>query len=525
MSQAGIINVIESNPTIPIYFEADTGFAVALFNVIRFVGTGGITTSASGNTITIDGSGSSPSLTLTGTTGGPLSPTLNNWNIFGGSVAAGTVPVQVNGSVSTLTVNVQKSQAIAATDATKVGLAAFDSTDFAVDANGFVTLAGGGAGQTITGDSGGPLLPSGGNWNLLGQTAGATTVFDTIGSASTLRFEDRSWLSRYVVDTSTTVGLRGTYSTLQAAITQAIADGATGVGATIYVRNCTIAETITISTAAVKINIIGTGFKFNAEYSGGNPLYTGSFTNSGSGNVLFLGIDFSGAASITNSSTGNIIIANCSCDATITNSGAGVTYCQNSQFNSNSITLSTGFLSANNSSFNAGTITLSGDGNYNLFNSDTTQNLVGSTSSEVVLANSYVNFVTNTLTGIIRTGQIGTAIGNNFYGNASATYEIAETAGNLYQSIRSATSYTAQLYDFYIGITDTSIARTVTLPSTAVKGQSFIIKDESGAAGTNNISVVVNGGVKTIDGTTSYAMNTNYGAIQVIYNGTNYFIF
>ena len=75
MSQAGIINVIDNNPTIPIYFEGDTGFAVALFNTIIFAGAGGIVTSATGNTVTIDGSGITFDLTLTGDTGGPLSPT------------------------------------------------------------------------------------------------------------------------------------------------------------------------------------------------------------------------------------------------------------------------------------------------------------------------------------------------------------------------------------------------------------------------------------------------------------------
>lgn len=100
MSQAGIINVIDSNPTIPIYFEADTGFAVALFNVINILGANGITTSATGNTITIDGSGVAPALTLTGNTGGPISPTSDNWNI----VTANSTPV-FSGSGSTLTLN------------------------------------------------------------------------------------------------------------------------------------------------------------------------------------------------------------------------------------------------------------------------------------------------------------------------------------------------------------------------------------------------------------------------------------
>lgn len=99
---------------------------------------------------TVDGNGfvslngSGVGETITGNTGGALSPTAGNWNIFGATVAAGTSPVATAGAVSTLTVNVQISQALAATDATKIGLSNFNSSHFSVDANGFVSLVGGG---------------------------------------------------------------------------------------------------------------------------------------------------------------------------------------------------------------------------------------------------------------------------------------------------------------------------------------------------------------------------------------------
>lgn len=104
---------------------------------------------------------------ITGQSGGALSPTLGNWNIFGASTVAGTSPVVTSGAISTLTVNVQRSQALAAADSTKVGLANFDSSSFAVDANGFVTLAGGGLAvdsfqvQAITAPGVNPVAPTG----------------------------------------------------------------------------------------------------------------------------------------------------------------------------------------------------------------------------------------------------------------------------------------------------------------------------------------------------------------------------
>ena len=56
MSQAGILDVITNNPSIPTQFNADVGFAVPLANIINIKGApgSGITTTASGDTIFID---------------------------------------------------------------------------------------------------------------------------------------------------------------------------------------------------------------------------------------------------------------------------------------------------------------------------------------------------------------------------------------------------------------------------------------------------------------------------------------
>lgn len=146
--------------------------------------------------VTINGAGLAE--TITGNSGGALSPTAGNWNILGASTAAGTSPVSTSGAVSTLTVNVQKSQAIAATDATKIGLANFDSASFAVDANGFVTLSTTGAGKTITGDSGGALSPTANNWNILGRSGSKTS-----GSGSTLTVKSPPYADAGASATST----------------------------------------------------------------------------------------------------------------------------------------------------------------------------------------------------------------------------------------------------------------------------------------------------------------------------------
>ena len=197
-------------------FAVDANGFVTSQNFTITAGTGlsGGGTITLGGSVTLSVNGSVVGETITGNSGGALSPTAGNWNILGASSAAGTSPVTTSGSVSTLTVNVQKSQALAAADATKVGLSNFNSTEFAVDANGFVTsknftitagtgLSGGGTitlggsvtlsvngsvvGETITGDSGGALSPTAGNWNIIGGTVAAgTSPVKTAGSGSTL---------------------------------------------------------------------------------------------------------------------------------------------------------------------------------------------------------------------------------------------------------------------------------------------------------------------------------------------------
>lgn len=106
-------------------------------------GTGVSITNGSG-TITIGLSGAVVGQTITGNTGGALSPVLGNWNILGSATPSGTNPVSSAGSGNTLVLNVQRSQAVASTDLTRVGLAAFNSAQFSVDANGFVALNAGG---------------------------------------------------------------------------------------------------------------------------------------------------------------------------------------------------------------------------------------------------------------------------------------------------------------------------------------------------------------------------------------------
>ena len=77
-----------------------------------------------------------------------------------------------------------------------------------------------------------------------------------------------------------------------------------------------------------------------------------------------------------------------------------------------------------------------------------------------------------------------------------------------------------------IAVTNTDIPRTVTLPSPNLNdnGKIIIIKDESGQAGINNITIETSAN-ETIDGESTKLINTNYGVIRLYSNGENWFIF
>ncbi len=75
----------------------------------------------------------------------PVTPLLGVITFHGAAVANHSVPVETRTrALNQMNLEVQYATSAAATDATKSGLAHFNSTQFSVDANGFVALAGGG---------------------------------------------------------------------------------------------------------------------------------------------------------------------------------------------------------------------------------------------------------------------------------------------------------------------------------------------------------------------------------------------
>ena len=86
---------------------------------------------------------------------------------------------------------------------------------------------------------------------------------------------------------------------------------------------------------------------------------------------------------------------------------------------------------------------------------------------------------------------------------------------------------TAAIADYYIGVDSTNGPVSVRLPnaSNLENGQTYVVKDEGGAANNNNITILASGS-QTIDGQNSVVLKSPFASLQLYCDGTNkYFIY
>ena len=436
-----------------------TNIGLAAFDSSRF------TVDANGF-VSINGSGVAE--TITGNTGGPLSPTAGNWNIFGLAPAAGSVPITTTGSGSTLTINVQKSQAIASTNALNIGLAAFDSARFTVDVNGFVSINGSGIGETITGNTGGALSPTAGNWNILGaSTAAGSTPVTTSGSVSTLTINVQK--SQAIASTSASnVGLAAFNSSFFTVDANGFVS-ANGSG---------LGETITgntggaLSPTAGNWNILGA-----STAAGSTPVTT-------SGSVSTLTVNVQKSQAIASTSASNVGL----------------------------------------SAFNSSQFTVDANGFVSLSGSGSGETITGNDGTVLSPTAGNWNIQGNGVSGS------GTSTAGNIYTTGSgSTLKINNTQAQFMTNVttvnHAASPYTVLATDNYIAVDCSAGVVTLNFPNAPTTNRIWVVKDKTGSAATNNISITTPGGTVTIDGSTTYKLVANYTAISLLFDGTNYEIY
>jgi hypothetical protein len=121
----------------------------------------------------------------------------------------------------------------------------------------------------------------------------------------------------------------------------------------------------------------------------------------------------------------------------------------------------------------------------------------------------------------VNTSGLVSGTGADCLSTASPVFTGTVTLPGIRVAVRTAISSTDTILvtDYFICPLNTSGAATEALP-VGVTGQTFLIKDCSGNAGTHTITI--NPASGNIDGVSNYVLNTNYQSVAVTYTGTQW---
>ncbi len=405
----------------------------------------------------------------------------------------------------------------------------------------------------------------GGITSVLGQSSlvAPTITVTTVGTTATV--ENRAWETQYVVDPSAIQGLRGTFQTVQAAINQAVADGATlGTYKKIYIRMGTYTENLTIPSGIILVGqplpqpTGGVITPYQTAAIVGNHTFTGTVVGG------FEGVNFVSASGDTFTSTSttlwymdNCYFAQSSSDNLFNFSGANsyLSFIDCSFGATNVMNTSTTNVTMKNCTFPQHGICNISDGeiictncyeigelactgcdlhvfNCSFYEGIGTMQCISGTATGIIsncvfllcpvgIANTIsatvINCSNNSVTQIFETGIV---YPNGVVQQGSIMYgtDVLLDGGD--------SDYAVDNQDHYIAVNNTVNPGTVTLPDNntfPTQGQTFIIKDNVGNAATNIINVVVDNG-RFIDNQTTQTIDQDYGWLEVRYDGTNYTI-
>lgn len=363
---------------------------------------------------------------------------------------------------------------------------------------------------------------------------------------------DELYITPYIVDVNGNPG--SAFTTIQSAIDQAVADGADlNNPRIIYIRLGTYVENLQIP-AGIKLQSLGTNRSL-----GTHVMVMGNHTITEAALIAVQGIFFQDGANdgtILFDPDGNTVLYNFKDSVFFGSSTSGVFFdfaATGHIFNDCSFSHSAGMPIFSSSSggivnfrvcqFSEGFIDTPNTelhffychGIPNIVAQDSliaqysTFNAEGSIAGtgNVILKQVGLGSPAITSTGILELSNIyKVALGNSgdLYSPGMDLRAVATTMGNVIPSKRVDDSYGIDgEMDFYIGVTDTSSPRVITLPDSpfACLDRTYIIKDESGGAGTNSIILDA---PNLIDGQASLAIAVDYGSVEVIFDGTNYHV-
>jgi hypothetical protein len=150
-------------------------------------------------------------------------------------------------------------------------------------------------------------------------------------------------------------------------------------------------------------------------------------------------------------------------------------------------------------------------------------NASGSLTSLGVASNGQLPIGSGGANPVLSTLTAGTGI-TITNGAGSITIASSGSSTLTYTNVNT-TPYVVLATDEYLGVDSSGGPITVQLPNAPAVGRVFIVKDRTGSAFANNITITTVGGAVLIDGSPSFVMNTAYESAEVLFDGTTYQIF
>lgn len=397
----------------------------------------------------------------------------------------------------------------------------FNSIDLANTGSisGILPIGNGGTGSAIVSPSSGKILQSNGTvFVASGATwpTAATSLKLIIGNGtnyveSTPAYPNASATSGKIIvsDGTNYIASTPTYPNATPTLGQfIISDSANWVASTLIVPNAAATGDILYASSSNTMSRL-------PDVATGNALISGGVTTA----------PLWGKIGLTTHVTGTLPVANGGTNAgaftagSVVFAGASGTYTQDNAslfFDDTNNRLGIGtaspaqLLTLNSTTVPYQQFSVSGTAKFYIGASASTDGLItGSVSGDGMLRTQGGSFLLSVDSGSTAALTVGTN------GNLNLNY------GFKWHRTATATSYTALATDAIIGVTSTASARTITLyaANAVAAGTILIIKDESGAAATNAITIA-RAGSDTIDGATSKVINTNYGSVTIYSNGS-----
>lgn len=398
--------------------------------------------------------------------------------------------------------------------------------------------------ETITGDTGGPEVPLAGNFNIFGahgiNVAGSANT-ETVAINNAITLGDLASIIGSPALTATTGDVTLLAGNINLPVTSStLNEGVITVGGVRFMSSYSAAP------------LVQPGSTFLGYTSGPGPQLT--FATTGIGFEALMSINTSSSISNTAVGAGALTMATATSDNTAigaealaeytaaiggasagSNVAIGASAAATLTTGENNIIIGTGagsaYTTSESSNILIGNAGINGESN--TIRIGVSGSLGGEQNRCFIAGIDGVN-VGSTATIVTETSdQLGTAVltaGANITITPGAnTITIAAATSSVtahYTGVNHAASpYTVLSTDYYISADVTAGVITILLPNAPTTGRVFVVKDKVGLAATSNITVTTVGGAVTIDGATSFVMNTAYESVQLIFNGTSYEIF